>query len=193
MLFASNFGLEWRCSFPIFSDVSSDQAPAVISVLRTFCNEMPARLAMVLLGIPCSWSRRAVCIVASILSVPRRYRFLYCPNCCTLIIQQSTKLSRKQKCLHLPSTIKFDGTVDEFRQELANRVLITLSLAFEHEFINFTEQTGISRAQYEILAAEYIAHAEDDGSKVCEMFKGDGSEKHKSKGWNSASPKNKRS
>ena len=91
------------------------------------------------------------------------------------------------------STIKFDGTVDEFRQELANRVLITLSLAFEHEFINFTEQTGISRAQYEILAAEYIAHAEDDGSKVCEMFKGDGSEKHKSKGWNSASPKNKRS
>lgn len=91
------------------------------------------------------------------------------------------------------STIKFDGTVDEFRQELANRVLITLSLAFEHEFINFTEQTGISRAQYEILAAEYIAHAEDDGSKVSEMFKGDSSEKHKSKGWNSASTKNKRS
>lgn len=90
-------------------------------------------------------------------------------------------------------TIKFDGTVDEFRQELANRVLITLSLAFEHEFINFTEQTGISRAQYEILAAEYIAHAEDDGSKVSEMFKGDSSEKHKSKGWNSASTKNKRS
>lgn len=26
-------------SFPIFSDVSSDQAPAVISILRTFCNE----------------------------------------------------------------------------------------------------------------------------------------------------------
>ena len=88
-------------------------------------------------------------------------------------------------------TIKFDGTVDEFRQELANRVLITLSLAFEHEFINFTEQTGITRAQYEILAAEYIAHAEDDGSKVSEMFKGDSSEKHKSKGWNSASTKNK--
>lgn len=91
------------------------------------------------------------------------------------------------------STIKFDGTVDEFRQELANRVLITLSLAFEHEFINFTEQTGISRAQYEILAAEYIAHAEDDGSKASEMFKGDSSEKHKSKGWNSTSTKNKRS
>lgn len=91
------------------------------------------------------------------------------------------------------STIKFDGTVDEFRQELANRVLITLSLAFEHEFINFTEQTGISRAQYEILAAEYIAHAEDDGSKVSEMFKGDSSEKYKSKGWTNAMPKNKRS
>lgn len=91
------------------------------------------------------------------------------------------------------STIKFDGTVDEFRQELANRVLITLSLAFEHEFINFTEQTGISRAQYEILAAEYIAYAEDDGSKVSEMFKGDSSEKHKSKGWTNAMPKNKRS
>lgn len=90
-------------------------------------------------------------------------------------------------------TIKFDGTVDEFRQALANRVLITLSLAFEHEFINFTEQTGITRTQYEILAAEYIAHAEDDGSKVSEMFKGDSSEKHKSKGWNSASTKNKRS
>lgn len=55
------------------------------------------------------------------------------------------------------------------------------------------EQTGISSAQYEILAAEYIAHAEDDGSKVSEMFKGDSSEKHKSKGWNSASTKNKRS
>ena len=27
-------------SFPIFSDVSSDQAPAVISILRTFCNEI---------------------------------------------------------------------------------------------------------------------------------------------------------
>ncbi len=90
-------------------------------------------------------------------------------------------------------TIKFDGTVDEFRQELANRVLITLSLAFEHEFVDFTERTGITRAQYEILAAEYIAHAEDDGSKVSEMFKGDSSEKHKSKGWNSASTKSKRS
>lgn len=53
--------------------------------------------------------------------------------------------------------------------------------------------TGISRAQYEILAAEYIAHAEDDGSKVSEMFKGDSSEKHKSKGWTNAMPKNKRS
>lgn len=90
-------------------------------------------------------------------------------------------------------TIKFDGTVDEFRQELANRVLITLSLAFEHEFVDFTERTGITRAQYEILAAEYIAHAEDDGSKVSEMFKGDSSEKHKSKGWTSTMPKNKRS
>ena len=55
------------------------------------------------------------------------------------------------------------------------------------------EQTGISSAQYEILAAEYIAHAEDDGSKVSEMFKGDSSEKHKSKGWTSTMPKNKRS
>ena len=91
------------------------------------------------------------------------------------------------------STVKFDGTVDEFRQELANHALITLSLAIEHEFINFTEQTGISRAQYEILAAEYIAHAEDDGSKVSEMFKGDSSEKHKSKGWTNTMPKNKRS
>lgn len=91
------------------------------------------------------------------------------------------------------STIKFDGTVDEFRQELANRVLITLSLAFEHEFINFAEQTGITRAQYEILAAEYIAHAEDDGSKVSEMFKGDDSEKTKPKGWTSATPQNRRS
>lgn len=27
-------------SFPFFSDVSSDQAPAVISILRTFCNEI---------------------------------------------------------------------------------------------------------------------------------------------------------
>lgn len=90
-------------------------------------------------------------------------------------------------------TIKFDGTVDEFRQELANRVLITLSLAFEHEFINFAEQTGITRAQYEILAAEYIAHAEDDGSKVSEMFKGDDSEKTKPKGWTSATPQNRRS
>lgn len=42
-------------------------------------------------------------------------------------------------------------------------------------------------------AAEYIAHAEDDGSKVSEMFKGDSSEKHKSKGWTNAMPKNKRS
>lgn len=49
------------------------------------------------------------------------------------------------------STIKFDGTVDEFRQELANRVLITLSLAFEHEFINFTEQTGISAHSMKFL------------------------------------------
>lgn len=39
-------------------------------------------------------------------------------------------------------TIKFDGTVDEFRQELANRVLITLSLAFEHEFINLQSKPG---------------------------------------------------
>lgn len=55
------------------------------------------------------------------------------------------------------------------------------------------EQTGISRAQYEILAAEYIAHAEDDGSKVSEMFKGDDSEKTKPKGWTSATPQNRRS
>lgn len=49
------------------------------------------------------------------------------------------------------------------------------------------------RSQYEILVAEYIAHAEEDDNKVSEMFKGDAPEKHKSKGWNSASPKNKRS
>lgn len=52
---------------------------------------------------------------------------------------------------------------------------------------------GVNRAQYEILAAEYIAHAEDDGSKVSEMFKGDDSEKTKPKGWTSATPQNRRS
>lgn len=83
--------------FQIFSDVSSDQAPAVINILRTFCNEMPARLAMVLLGIPCSWRRRTVYIVTSILSVPRRYRSLYHSNCCTFIIQQNNKIVQKPK------------------------------------------------------------------------------------------------
>lgn len=78
-----------------------------------FCNEMPARLAMVLLGIPCSWSRRTVCIVASILSVPRRYRFLYCPNCCTLIIQQSNKIVQEAKVPSFAtnSSMKFEGRV----------------------------------------------------------------------------------
>lgn len=100
-----------------FSDVSSDQAPAVISILRTFCNEMPARLAMVLLGIPCSWSRRTVCIVASILSVPRRYRFLYCPNCCTLIIQQSNKIVQKAK---VPSF----ATDSSVRNDIENTLIL---------------------------------------------------------------------
>lgn len=104
-------------SFPIFSDVSSDQAPAVISILRTFCNEMPARLAMVLLGIPCSWSRRTVCIVASILSVPCRYRFLYCPNCCTLIIQQSNKIVQKAK---VPSF----ATDSSVRNDIENTLIL---------------------------------------------------------------------
>lgn len=58
---------------------------------------MPARLAMVLLGIPCSWRRRTVCIVTSILSVPRRYRSLYHSNCCTFIIQQNNKIVQKPK------------------------------------------------------------------------------------------------
>lgn len=100
-----------------FSDVSSDHAPAVISILRTFCNEMPARLAMVLLGIPCSWSRRTVCIVASILSVPRRYRFLYCPNCCTLIIQQSNKIVQKAK---VPSFV----TDSSVRNDIENTLIL---------------------------------------------------------------------
>lgn len=104
-------------SFPIFSDVSSDHAPAVISILRTFCNEMPARLAMVLLGIPCSWSRRTVCIVASILSVPRRYRFLYCPNCCTLIIQQSNKIVQEAK---VPSF----ATDSSVRNDIENTLIL---------------------------------------------------------------------
>lgn len=45
------------------------------------------------------------------------------------------------------------------------------------------------RSQYEILVAEYIAHAEEDDNKVSEMFKGDAPEKHKSKGWTNAMPK----
>ena len=49
------------------------------------------------------------------------------------------------------------------------------------------------RSQDEILVAEYIAHAEEDDNKVSEMFKGDAPEKHKSKGWTNAMPKNKRS
>lgn len=94
-------------------------------------------------------------------------------------------------------TVKFDGTIDEFRQELTHRVMTTLSVAFEHEFVDFLEKTGVTRAQFEVLAAQYIAHTEENGGKVSEIFEGDNAKKLRAKeknhGWTSTKPKRKKS
>ena len=56
--------------------------------------------------------------------------------------------------------INFSGTADEFREELSNLVVVLLSKNFEHEFIEFSEATGISRVQYEAFAAKFMAERE---------------------------------
>lgn len=58
--------------------------------------------------------------------------------------------------------INFNGTADEFREELNNLVVVLLSKNFEHEFIEFSEVTGISRVQYEAFAAKFMAEANTD-------------------------------
>ena len=58
--------------------------------------------------------------------------------------------------------INFNGTADEFREELNNLVVVLLSKNFEHEFIEFSEATGISRVQYEAFAAKFMAEANTD-------------------------------
>lgn len=51
------------------------------------------------------------------LSVPRRYRFLYCPNCCTLIIQQSNKIVQEAK---VPSF----ATDSSVRNDIENTLIL---------------------------------------------------------------------
>lgn len=51
------------------------------------------------------------------LSVPRRYRFLYCPNCCTLIIQQSNKIVQEAK---VPSF----ATDSSVRNDIENALIL---------------------------------------------------------------------
>ena len=53
--------------------------------------------------------------------------------------------------------INFNGTA-----ELNNLVVVLLSKNFEHEFIEFSEATGISRVQYEAFAAKFMAEANTD-------------------------------
>lgn len=68
--------------------------------------------------------------------------------------------------------VDYDGTEDEFKEELEDSVLIELGQQFEHEFLDFNRETGISRAVYETSAAIFISNIEESGSSITEYFRG---------------------
>lgn len=68
--------------------------------------------------------------------------------------------------------VDYDGTEDEFKEELEDSVLIELGQQFEHEFLDFNRETGISRVDYETSAAIFISNIEESGSSITEYFRG---------------------
>lgn len=66
--------------------------------------------------------------------------------------------------------INYSGTVDEFREEITNGVVVALSRNFEHEFIDFSDSTGMSRIEYECVVASFIAAIEAEDGKASDFF-----------------------
>lgn len=67
-------------------------------------------------------------------------------------------------------TIEFDGSPNEFREALMEDLHSELAVELEHEFVDFTEDTGISRAEYECNVASATAALEGSGETVFGKF-----------------------
>lgn len=66
--------------------------------------------------------------------------------------------------------INYSGTVEEFREEITNGVVVALSRNFEHEFIDFSDETGMSRIEFECAVAAFMSAIEEDSGKVSDFF-----------------------
>lgn len=66
--------------------------------------------------------------------------------------------------------VNYSGTVDEFREEISNGVVVALSRNFEHDFIDFSDATGMSRIEYECAVAAFIGAVEAEDGKVSDFF-----------------------
>ena len=66
--------------------------------------------------------------------------------------------------------INYSGTVEDFREEITNGVVVALSHNFEHEFIDFSDSTGMSRIEYECAVASFVGTIEAEGGKASDFF-----------------------
>ena len=66
--------------------------------------------------------------------------------------------------------INYSGTVDEFRDEITYGVVVALSRSFEHEFLDFSDATGMSRIEYKCAVAAFMGAVEADEGKVSDFF-----------------------
>lgn len=66
--------------------------------------------------------------------------------------------------------VNYPGTIEEFQEEISNGVVVALSHNFEHAFVDFSDETGISRIEYECAVAAFMASLEDGGEMVNKFF-----------------------
>ena len=66
--------------------------------------------------------------------------------------------------------INYSDTVDEFREEIPYGVVVALSRNFEHEFLDFSDATGMSRIEYKCAVAAFTGAVEAEEGKVSDLF-----------------------
>lgn len=69
--------------------------------------------------------------------------------------------------------IEFEGSIEEFKTEFMMAVAFQMARLFEHDFIDFSDVTGMSRADFEANVAKRMAEIEDSGDLVSKFFSPD--------------------
>lgn len=69
--------------------------------------------------------------------------------------------------------IEFEGSIEEFKTEFVTAVAFQMARLFEHDFIDFSNATGMSRADFEANVAKRMAEIEDSGDLVSKFFSPD--------------------